>query len=91
MREGGAPPEVVVRLSGFHEINVRRVRSSTSLVANVSHTQIIRIGFRFMFTLPLFIMAVDGIRGSAHHPIIESVYVTPVSSGRRFADSAFLP
>ncbi|KZV97553.1 hypothetical protein EXIGLDRAFT_607910 [Exidia glandulosa HHB12029] len=54
VRAGGAPPQVVVRLSGFHEINI------------------IRVGFRFMFTLPLFILAVDGIRNSQHHPINDS-------------------
>ncbi|EJD36727.1 hypothetical protein AURDEDRAFT_117025 [Auricularia subglabra TFB-10046 SS5] len=58
IRQGGAPPAVIVRLTGFHELNV------------------IRVIFRFLFTLPLFIMALDGIRKSDHHPINQSAVST---------------
>ncbi|KAF8317609.1 hypothetical protein DL93DRAFT_2033055, partial [Clavulina sp. PMI_390] len=50
VRSAGAEPEVVVRLTTFHDVNV------------------MRIIFRFVFTVPAFILAVDGVHGH-HHPI----------------------
>ncbi|KAH7091878.1 hypothetical protein BKA62DRAFT_723704 [Auriculariales sp. MPI-PUGE-AT-0066] len=58
LRTEGAPPIVVIRLTGFHEINI------------------IRVGFRFLFTLPLLTLAIDGIRVSPSHPILASKILT---------------
>ncbi|PPQ81175.1 hypothetical protein CVT24_009475 [Panaeolus cyanescens] len=50
VKDGGAEPDVVVRLATFYHLNR------------------IRVLFRFLFTIPLLIIAVDGLKGP--YPIV---------------------
>jgi len=45
VKEEGADPDVVVRLTTFYNLNV------------------VRVMFRFLFTIPLLVLAIDGIQG----------------------------
>ncbi|KAF4614593.1 hypothetical protein D9613_003309 [Agrocybe pediades] len=54
VKDGGAEPDVVVRLATFYSLNR------------------IRVMFRFLFTVPLLIIALDGIE--APFPIIENPF-----------------
>lgn len=62
MKTGGAEPDVVVRLSTFYQLNVRaNIHPILPNGNEVTFVQRIRVMFRFLFTVPLLIIAVDGI------------------------------
>ena len=65
----------IVRLTKFHELNVRS-RSRHTHMDNVDltvHIQSIRVFFRLLFSVSLFILSVDGLR--PHQHINETMYV----------------
>ena len=70
----GADPTVVVRLTTFYQLNVCFILKYTSIGWTNRHKQLARVVFRFLFTVPLLIVAVDGLVGTKHR-INRSVYV----------------
>ncbi len=72
----GADPSVVVRLATFYQLNVSVINrySIHSIVANIPGEQQVRVVFRFLFTTPLLILALDGIIGT-EHSINRNLYV----------------
>ena len=72
----GADPAVVVRLATFYQLNVSVMNRFVTpyIVANkFPDEQQVRVVFRFLFTIPLLILALDGIIGT-EHPINRNLY-----------------
>ena len=65
----GAEPTVVVRLITFYQLNVSLLASLTPALDERVSKQI-RVVFRFIYTVPLLIVAADGIQ--APFPIVGS-------------------
>ncbi len=61
VKAGGAEPDVVVRLATFYQLNVCSIFYAVG-IWKVTLFQRIRVMFRFLFTVPLLIIAIDCIR-----------------------------
>jgi hypothetical protein len=81
VRSEGADPDVVVRLSTFYQLNVSLFACIVETRLGNLHQQCVRIIFRFFFTLPLIVLAVDGLR--APYPVVGDPYVFPPYIVRR--------
>lgn len=71
----GADPDVVGRLTTFYQMNVSSF-SQRAWHGLIRYPQVVRIFFRFLFVIPLFIMAVDVVQGP--HTIVRIGWV-PIS------------
>jgi hypothetical protein len=84
VKEEGADPDVVVRLTTFYNLNVswvhRTARPSIKLQQPLPSwlVQVVRVMFRFLFTIPLFVLAIDGVQGQ--HDINASPFWSGKSS-----------
>jgi hypothetical protein len=63
VRTEGADPDVVVRLTTSYQLNVMISCFSSLSSVDLEINQMARVCFRFLFTLPLFILALDGVQG----------------------------
>ena len=64
-----------MRLIKFHEMNVSCLHFRASRSRLTLPAQIIRIAFRFVFTVPFIILGADGVR--PHHHVNNSLSVHP--------------
>lgn len=74
VKEGGAEPDVVVRLATFYQLNVSKfylVQTEHRIQKcwlPVARFQRIRVMFRFLFTIPLLMIGIDAL--NEPYPII---------------------
>lgn len=82
MKEEGAGVDVVVRLTTFYNLNVSPAYISLAALLTLPSArplQVIRVIFRFFFSVPLLVLAVDGVQGQ--HRINEDPFWSGKSTG----------
>lgn len=65
-KDEGVDTATIVRLTKFSELNVSVPPIMFQLYLVVTKGQTIRVVFRFLFTVPLLILGVDGVRPHVH-------------------------
>jgi hypothetical protein len=63
VKDDGAAPNVVLRLVYFYQLNVS-IACRWDVDQLTLRIQIGRIIYRFLFSIPLFVLSLDGVQGS---------------------------
>lgn len=66
VKADGGEPNVVMRLVMSYQLNVSALIASRHRITH-PHSKSGRVMFRFLYSIPLFIIALDGVQGN--HPI----------------------
>jgi hypothetical protein len=74
VKADGADLDVVARLTTSYHLNVRNSRPS-AIMGSQQSSQLVRVVFRFLFTIPFLILGVDAVR--VRHIVVNNECVSP--------------